>query len=56
MTTDDVLFCIECCRIAAHEWAAGDLALADKAFFAALVTVDQCGDFIDLLGDYEIGR
>ena len=46
--TDDYLFCFECCQIAAQAWANGDLHLADRAFLAALVTVNQCGAFIDL--------
>jgi hypothetical protein len=55
MSTDDSLFCIDCCRIAAAAWASGDLDLADKAFFAARVTVEQCGDFIDLYDDHQVG-
>lgn len=56
MATDDAIFCIDCCRIAAEAWALGDLPLAERAFFAAVVTVDQCGNFIDLFDDHEVGR
>ena len=55
MTPDDSIFVIDACRFTAQAWAAGDLELAARFAEAAFVTIEQCGDFVDL-DDTEIDR
>jgi hypothetical protein len=48
LNTDEALFVIDVCRFTAQAWADNDLELAARFIEAAFVTIEQCGDFIDV--------